>query len=201
MAIKVFESLLAKAQKAGVLAQKTTDARAWLQDAASRTRVADTTRVIQQGVANSRVRKNVTSGQLFLFKYDAKTKDDLPYYDKFPLVFPFRRVSNGFYGINMHYLPLNFRAMLMDSLYDNINNNAQDETTKLRITYNILSGAAKFRYFRPCVKYYLNSHVDSQLIYIEPKEWDMALFLPLHKFSGASASAVYKDSRKTIAGR
>jgi hypothetical protein len=201
MAIKVFEALLAKAQKAGVLAQRTVDARTWLQDAASRTRVADTTRVIQQGVASTRTRKNVASGQLFLFRYDAKTKDTLPYYDKFPLVFPFRRVSNGFYGINMHYLPLNFRAMLMDSLYDNINNDAQDETTKLRMTYNILSGAAKFRYFKPCVKYYLNSHVDSQLIYIEPKEWDVALFLPLHKFSGATATTVYRDSRKTIAGR
>jgi hypothetical protein len=91
--------------------------------------------------------------------------------------------------------------MLMDSLYENINNEAQDETTKLRITYNILSSAAKFKYFKPCVKYYLNSHVDSQLIYIEPKEWDMALFLPLHKFSGATATTVYRDSRRIIAGR
>lgn len=199
MAIKVFETLLAKAQKAGVLSKKTADASAWLQDAATKVRSVDPQRVIQQGV--DRGQTKVTAGQMFLFKYDAKTKATLPYYDQYPLIFPFKRVGKGFYGINFHYLPLNYRAILMDSLYDTINNDSQDETTKLRITYNILSSAAKFRYFKPCVKYYLNSHVESKFIYIQPKEWDMALFLPLHRFSGATAATVYRDSRKTIAGR
>jgi hypothetical protein len=199
MTIKVFETLLAKAQQAGVLQQKAVDAREWLREASSNTRISDPLKVIQQG--STQAVNQTKIGQMFLFKYDAAHKDTLPYYDMFPLIFPFRRVPGGFYGINMHYLPLPLRALLMDNLYDTINNDKADETTRLKISYNILSNAAKFRYFKPCVKHYLNSQVQTKFIYINPKEWDMALFLPLHKFKGATATTVYRDSRKTISGR
>jgi hypothetical protein len=88
----------------------------------------------------------------------------------------------------------------MDKLMDTINNDKFDETTKLRINYSILDGASKFRYFKPCVKHYLNSQMDSRLIYIPPEEWQVAMFLPLHKFKGATASQVYNDSRKALIG-
>jgi hypothetical protein len=35
-----------------------------------------------------------------MFFYEAKYQDVLPYWDKFPLVLPFRKVMGGFYGIN-----------------------------------------------------------------------------------------------------
>lgn len=86
----------------------------------------------------------------------------------------------------------------MDALYDTLNNDTMDETTRLRINYSILSGASKFRYFEPCVKRYLNSQVQSRLIYVDPKEWDFALFLPLQRFQGATTATVYRDSRRII---
>ena len=38
-------------------------------------------------------------GNMYMMFYNAKTKDKLPYYDRFPLVIPFDTVSvkNGFY--------------------------------------------------------------------------------------------------------
>jgi hypothetical protein len=135
---------------------------------------------------------------MYLFAYDPKTKEDLPYYDRFPLVFPFRRVPGGFYGINMHYLPPLLRAKLMDALYDTVNNDKMDETTRLRINYRILQSAAKFRFFEPCVKHYLNNHVKTRFLRVDPTQWDVALFLPLERFAKATKSRIYADTKKKI---
>lgn len=199
MAITYFQRILDQAAKEGVLNQKTADARDWLRDKAQSTRTPETQRIITMGA--SQARNQLRVGQMFLFRYDPKTKDDLPYYDMYPLIFPFRKVPDGFFGINMHYLPPQFRALLMDSLYMTVNNQKQDETTRLRISYEILNGAARYRWFKPCVKHYLNSQVQTKFIYIEPKQWDIALFLPLHRFRGATAATVYRDSRKSLMGR
>lgn len=199
MTIAVFNNILKQAQQAGVLTNKADDATKWLRDKASTFKNVDPNTVIKQGSKKSLTQ--VRSGQLFLFQYDPKTKDTLPYHDRFPLVFPIKRDGAGFYGLNMHYIPIPFRAILMDNMYQLINNFKNDETTKLRLSYNLLTSTAKFRYYKPCLKYYLNSQVQSKFIYIAPNEWDIALFLPLHRFQGASAAAVYKDSRKQITGR
>ncbi len=199
MAIAVFDKLLKQAAQAGIITNKAVDATEWLREKATNVQQVNTERVLQQGADRGRTQLKV--GQMFLFKYNPKLKDKLPYHDRYPLIFPFRKVGDGFYGINMHYLPLPFRAILMDNLYQLINNYKNDETTKLRLTYELLSGTAKFRYFKPCVKHYLNSQVQSKFIYISPNEWDVALFLPLHSFKGATAATVYKDSRRIITGR
>ncbi len=43
----------------------------------------------------------IMPGHLYMFVYDPKTKAELPYYDRFPLVFPFRKTPDGFIGLNM----------------------------------------------------------------------------------------------------
>lgn len=140
-------------------------------------------------------------GNMYLFAYDPKHKDTLPYYDRFPLVFPINKAKGGFLGINMHYLPPILRAKLMDQLYTVLNNKDFNETTRLKASYNILNGAAKFKEFKPTIKHYLSAHVRTKPAYINPTEWDIALFLPTQKFVGATANQVYKDSRRIIRGR
>ena len=137
-------------------------------------------------------------GGMYMMLYDAKTKAKLPYYDKMPLIFPYRRVPGGFMGLNMHYLPLQLRAKLMDALYDTANNTSYDETTRLKISYKILDKAAKYKAFQPCLKRYLNSQVQSKFMYIYPSEWDIALFLPTERFVGATKATVFADSRRQI---
>ena len=89
----------------------------------------------------------------------------------------------------------------MDQLYTVLNNKNFDETTKLTASYSILNGAAKFKEFQPCIKHYLSAHVRSKPAYINPAEWDIALFLPMQKFVGATATKVYADSRKIARGK
>mgnify|MGYP003341753173 CR=1 FL=1 len=82
--------------------------------------------------------------------------------------------------------------------YDGITTKEIDETTRLKISYNILQQASRYRFFKPCIKRYLVSHVKSRFFYIEPTEWEMALFLPLDRFVGANKQRVYRDSRSRI---
>ena len=46
--------------------------------------------------------KNIKQvGSLFLYNYAPKHKKTLNYYDTFPIVFPFKMVTQGFYGLNL----------------------------------------------------------------------------------------------------
>ena len=135
---------------------------------------------------------------MYHFQYEPKTAEKLPYYDRFPLIFMVGPAPGGFYGINLHYLPPQLRARLMDSLYEIKNNSRYDETTKLRISYEILNSSSKFKFFKPTFKHYLSSNVRSKFIEINSTEWDVALFLPTERFMKAKKTRVWADSRKRI---
>ena len=78
------------------------------------------------------IRDRVRPGNMFMFFYDPKHKDTLPYYDKFPLIIMVEKAPGGFYGLNLHYLPPILRAKFLDSLMDVTNNKKYDETTDLK---------------------------------------------------------------------
>jgi hypothetical protein len=145
-------------------------------------------------------RTTIKPGYMYLFGYDPKFKNELPYYDRFPLIFPFKKDEEGFLAMNLHYIPPMFRAKLMDNLYPLVNNLKFDETTRLRASYNLLNSAAKYKYFEPCVKRYLNGHLKTKFLLIPANEWDIALFLPLQRFQKQSVNQVYKDSRAMVNG-
>ncbi|PCJ96787.1 MAG: hypothetical protein COA52_00850 [Hyphomicrobiales bacterium] len=140
----------------------------------------------------------IKPGTMICYFYDAKHKATLPYWDRFPMVFPIQMYKDGFLGINLHYLPPMFRARLMDNLYDVLSDRKYNEKTKLALSYDILNSAAKFKYFKPCIKRYLTSQIQSQVIQIDVREWDFALFLPLARWSGANQRKVWDDSINII---
>ena len=61
---------------------------------------------------------SATLGKMLFYKYDPKFAKKLPYWDMYPLVFPFEKAKGGFYGLNLHYIPPRDRAVLMDELND-----------------------------------------------------------------------------------
>lgn len=137
-------------------------------------------------------------GGLFFFYYDAKGKDTLPYYDRFPLVIPLEMYSDGFLGLNLHYLPLQMRLAFLDKLMDYASQGAAGEIECVRISYDILCASRRLKEFKPCVKRYLTSHVQSKLLAVEPNEWQTAASLPVQKFTGASAAYVWQESIEKI---
>lgn len=198
MASNIFDDILLKGIRSGQMPARSSTARQWF-----RTKAKGLGRVSESDILRSdkeRLKNRTAVGKMYFFVYDAKHKKTLPYYDSFPLIFPVDPAPGGFYGINFHYLPLPLRAKLMDALYSVTNNERYDEKTKLKLSYGILKGAEKFSLFKPTFKRYLNSHVRSRFVQIEPSEWDIALFLGSDQFVGASRGQVWKDSRKIIKG-
>jgi hypothetical protein len=133
-------------------------------------------------------------GKMYFYSYDPKWKDDLPWYDTFPLVFPIEKYNNGFLGLNFHYLAPKDRAILMDQLKMYANNKAYDETTKLKLTYNMLKGFTKIKRAKPTVHRYLTSKVKSKYVLVNADEWEVALFLPVERFRKASKKKVWAHS-------
>lgn len=203
MVAYIFDKLLKRGSAAGIAPTMKRDSRAWFRQQAQATS-ASPSRMLASN--RSRLTTRPMIGRMYLFQYDPKGKKTLPYYDRFPLVIPigsnrtsgFAGAGGSFLGLNLHYLPLPLRARLMDALYATANSQTLDENTKLNISYNILSQASKYRFFQPCIKRYLISHVRSKFFYIEPTEWDMALFLPFDRFVGSNKTRIYRDSRNRI---
>ena len=193
----LFDDILNKGVRSGQVPARTDAARKWYRDTAKEYKSVKENQFFG-GKNKDRMMSRPLIGGMYMYLYDAKGKAKLPSYDRMPLIFPYRRVPGGFMGLNMHYIPLPLRAKLMDALYDTANNSKYDESTRLKLSYKILDKAAKFKEFRPCVKRYLTSQVQSKFMYVYPSEWDIALFLPTERFVGASKTSVWAESRKKI---
>ena len=137
-------------------------------------------------------------GSMMMFFYDPKGKDTLPFYDSFPLVIVMKPAAGGFLGLNLHYLPPVLRAKFLDALLEVTNNKKYDDTTRFEATYDLMQRSSKFKYFKPCIKHYLSSHVRSRFAFVPAPEWEIATFLPTADFQKASQSAVYADSRRKM---
>ena len=191
----LFQKLELEAFRAGIT-PRTQESRNWFRRKAQQLRRVNRRELLRSDEVE--LRNRFAPGKMYLFYYDPKTKDTLPYYDGFPLVIPVDRAEGGFYGMNLHYLPPVLRAKFLDSLMDITTNKKYDESTRFRVTYETMKRAEKFRFFKPCFKRYLSDHVKSRFAYILPTEWEIATFLPAADWRKSSATAVYKDSRKMI---
>ena len=145
-----------------------------------------------------KTQNNIVPGKLYMFFYDPKTKATLPYYDRFPLVFPFSFHEDGFTGLNLHYLPHKLRFALIDRLLMFKNNDKFDETTRIKYSWATIDGMSKFAMAKPCVKRYLSNHLRSPLHTVSANNWSTAMMLPVERFVGASTAQVWADSRKKI---
>jgi hypothetical protein len=195
MAVALFDKILADGVRSNQIPGRTQEAREWFRDTAKKTRSVTEGKLLQSREA---LTNRLEVGKMFLFSYDPKTKADLPYYDTFPLIFPIKKLPDGFLGLNLHYLPYILRAKLMDLLYAYVSDPKLDDNTKLKISYSILNNAATNKYIAPCIKRYLSDHVRSKFIAIVPVEWDIALFLPVQRFQKATSTQVWRDSTRMV---
>lgn len=122
-------------------------------------------------------------GNMYLFTYDPKYKETLPFYDMYPLVFPVEFYANGFLGINLHYLPPAARVSLLSGLTKVASDNKYNDKTKLNISYELVSRYSRqFAGIESCIKRYLFSHVRSQFHKVSSSDWEKAVMLPLQRW-------------------
>ncbi len=150
------------------------------------------------GKEDFRKRNRFQVGGLYYFYYDPKTKADIPYYDRFPLVLVLDIKTDGFLGLNLHYLPLRHRLDLLDKMMEYAILDGNNDVQRMTVTYDILNASRRFKEFKPCLKKYLFNYTQSQILAVQPNEWDIAAFLPIQQFRKASVNEVWQDSLQEI---
>ena len=186
-----------EAFRAGIQA-RTDEAREWFKVKVKQLGKINRQQLLQD---EALIRKSRTMmGHMYMYYYDPKHRETLPYYDAFPLTIMVERAPGGFYGLNLHYLKPNTRAIFLDKLTDTLSNDNYDETTRFRARYNLLSSVRKFKEFQPCFKHYLSSQIDSKIVLVQPPEWEIAIFLPTEQFVKVKKTQVWQKSAKIIRG-
>lgn len=134
-------------------------------------------------------------GRMYMFFYDPKTKDTLPYWDKFPIIVPIKRYATGYLGLNLHYIAPRHRALLLNSMYEYLIEDELPQDTRFKIVYELVKSVTKLKWGKPCLKQYLNAHIDGRICQVMPEYFDMVAMLPTQKFQKQNANYVYRKSR------
>jgi hypothetical protein len=190
----IFNRLERQAFRAGIT-PRTKESREWFLNKAKNMRNINREELMKEDPIKARSKQVI--GGMFMFSYDPKHKDTLPYYDIFPLVIVIGPAEGGFLGLNLHYLPPTLRLQFFSNLMD-IQGSKLSENDKFNLTYKMLKKSSKLRYFKPCVKHYLNSQVISRFAEVPAPEWEIAVFLPTAQFRKANSYKVHYDSRQMI---
>ena len=195
---KLLDKLSGEMNKLGY-EKRSPKSRTWLKSQIKDLNGATSRRSLIQSRENMKPRSAL--GRMYFYYYDAKTKEKLPYWDRFPLTIPIEKYNDGFLGLNLHYLPPNYRLVLLDKLYDFTTNDKFNETTRMKLSYELLSGLTRLKEFSPCLKRYLFSHLKSQFIEVPADQWEIAIFLPVEQFVGATTAKVHRETRKELRGK
>ena len=193
----LFDTLQTQAFRAGIKA-RTDKSRDWFQKKVGELTVPSRAKLLKDkalGKAAS-VRGQQFVGNMYMYFYDPKHKQTLPYYDRFPMTIITGPAQGGFTGLNLHYLNYNVRAMFLDELMALAPQKVTQDTRLRKLRYDLLASTARYKEFKPCYKHYLSAHVKSQFSQIYMTEWEIAIFLPVEQFTKASKSTVWKDSMK-----
>ena len=134
---------------------------------------------------DNKLKKAPSFNKLHFFRYNPKLKATLPYYDTFPLVMPIQSAKGGFLGINFHYLPIPLRMKLLETLD---RRGFSGDYSKLK----------NIREVKPTIKHYLRKQFVSGFLELEEDDYAPSIFMPVAQFRKASASQVWRDSRRKI---
>lgn len=143
--------------------------------------------------------KTMMVGKLYLFQYDAKHKDTLPIWDRYPLAIPFSTDGKTFYALNLHYLPHRQRAWLLYQLGKIYGTNKKDKNAssavksaidsvlssvgakRMKISWQSISSISKVD-SEKAVKRYLPNHIKSPLREIPAEDYPKIILLPFEQW-------------------
>lgn len=139
---------------------------------------------LKSGVRGHKVSRP-SPGKIYAYIYDAKYKDTLPYWDKYPLIIflGFGRSQAGnelMYGLNLHYIPPKARQQFLEDLLKQYSSTKTiTNSTKLKVDWSKVKG---FTGADKMIKAYLPGHIKGTLVEIKPSDWANVVLLPLQQF-------------------
>lgn len=135
---------------------------------------------LKKGVRGHKVSKP-QPGKLYAYIYDAKHKDTLAYWDKYPLVIYLGLGKhNLMYGLNLHYIPPKARQQFLEELLKQYASTPTiTNSTKLKIDWTKVKG---FAGADQMIKAYIPGNIKGPLVEIKPSDWANVTLLPLQQF-------------------
>ncbi len=189
----IFDTISAAAFRAGIRS-RTPKSEEWFTQKVRELEMPSRTKILQDDALTKRSKVQV--GDMVMYFYDPKTKETLPYYDRFPLTIVVGPAEGGFYGLNLHYVNPVARARLLNELFKLAPKDLKPNSRLTKITYDLLNGVRKYKEFEPCFKRYLTGHVKSQMSRVPMTDWETAIYLPIQQFKKKNSRSVWAKSRK-----
>jgi hypothetical protein len=147
---------------------------------------------VGESVKGMKTKSVLKPGRVYTYGYDAKMKKTLPYWDRFPLIVVLDVYSDGFLGLNFHYVSPIEREKFLRKILKFASQKGDPEKFTDKAYFNIswdavqnIPGAKKM------IHKYLYGHVRTSLLEAPPNEWENIIYLPYQKFVGASAKSVW----------
>jgi len=138
---------------------------------------------------------NMQRGMFYTYRYQAET---VPYWDRYPITLVLNRDGQYMTGVNFHYLPVGFRFSLFEALMPLVAPIPVDQLSRIYILYKTLAANPRYRAFRPALKTYKMSRIQSSVVLISPIEWPVALAYPSQMFINATDQQVWSESVRKI---
>lgn len=189
----IFDTISAAAFRAGIRS-RTPKSEEWFSQKVKELQIPSRNKLLKDTALEKRTKPLV--GDMVMYFYDPKTKEDLPYYDRFPLTIMVGPAPGGFTGLNLHYINPVARARLLNELFKLAPKDLKPDSRLQRLRYDLLQGVRKYKEFEPCFKRYLTSHVKSQMSRVPMTDWETAIYLPIQQFKKKSSRTVWAQSRK-----
>jgi hypothetical protein len=149
-------------------------------------------RKVGESARGFKKKSKLALGKMYTFGYDAKYKEVLPYWDKFPLIIVLDVYRDGFMGLNFHYVSPVDRMVFFKKMMKFSTQHGEVETMTAAAKFNVSWDAVRnVRHADKMIHKYLYGHVKTSLLEAPPNEWENVIFLPYQKFVGASAKSVW----------
>lgn len=138
--------------------------------------------------ANERKKDIGWVGKIYFFRYDAKGKEKLPMWDKYPMAMVLERKPDGFLGLNLHYLSGAQRRTLLNLLdkYKSEYKMKKSVSPGNSVNWdNLIDYAEMFGLEslpKKAIKRYLYEHCRTKFVEIYPEEYDLAIQLPIEEW-------------------
>ena len=186
MANKLFDRLTEKARRANISPNGTKESIDWFRRVVTREGQIPKIDKITEGMRNARF----VPGEMITYGYDPKLKERLDFYDEHPLIIFLERKADGWYGLNLHYLPPVVRAQIFEELRYNERNLA---AVAQRLSRNEQT--------KVCLKRYKAKQLTTKPKTIPKDVWEIAIALPYDKFIKENKKKVWQLSKSKRNGR
>lgn len=123
-------------------------------------------------------------GGIYAYVYDAKHKETLPYWDRFPLMiylgsYTAKNGNKLLLGLNLHYIPPKARQEFLENLLVHANTDSVTNKTRLKINW---SQVKSMRGADQMIKAYLPGHIKGSMTEVKPHDWINVIYMPIQAF-------------------